>query len=54
MANKSIFESIGYITFNKKGQYFASGECMLFPSKDVRTWDNFKPKKPKFDPKTLQ
>ena len=29
------------------------GECMLFPSKEVRTWDNFKPKKPKFDPKTL-
>lgn len=29
------------------------GECMLFPSKEVRTWDNFKPKQPKFDPKTL-
>ena len=30
------------------------GECTLFPSKEVRTWDSFQPKKPKFDPKTLQ
>ena len=30
------------------------GEIMLFPSKDQRDWSKFKPKKPKFDPKTLQ
>ena len=30
------------------------GECTLFPSKDERDWSKFKPKKPKFDPKTFQ
>lgn len=30
-----------------------SGECTLFPSKKQRDWSKFKPKKPKFDPKTL-
>ena len=30
------------------------GECMLFPSNEQRDWSKFKPKKPKFDPKTLQ
>ena len=30
------------------------GECTLFPSKEQRDWSKFKPKKPKFDPKTLQ
>ena len=30
------------------------GECTLFPSKDQRDWSKFKPKQPKFDPKTLQ
>ena len=30
------------------------GECTLFPSKDERDWGKFKPKKPKFDPKTFQ
>lgn len=30
------------------------GECILFPSKEQRDWSKFKPKKPKFDPKTLQ
>ena len=29
------------------------GECTLFPSKDQRDWSKFKPKQPKFDPKTL-
>ena len=29
------------------------GECTLFPSKEQRDWSQFKPKKPKFDPKTL-
>lgn len=35
------------------------GECILFPSKDQRDWSKFerfwdKPKKERFDPKTLQ
>ena len=30
------------------------GECILFPSREQRDWSKFKPKKPKFDPKTLQ
>ena len=30
------------------------GECILFPSREQRDWSKFKPKKPKFDPKTLR
>ena len=30
------------------------GECCLWPSKDVRTWEGWKCPKPKFDPKTLK
>ena len=30
------------------------GDCTLFPSRDQRDWSKFNPKKPKFDPKTLQ
>ena len=30
------------------------GECLLFPSKEQRDWSKFKPKKNRFDPKTLQ
>lgn len=30
-----------------------NGECMLFPSREQRDWSKFKPKQPKFDPKTL-
>lgn len=44
------------LSFTKEGLYHTeavNGECVLFPSKEVRTWSNFKPKKPKFDPKTL-
>ena len=33
--------------------YF-DGECVLFPSKEQRDWSKFKPKQPKFDPKTLK
>lgn len=33
--------------------YF-DGECTLFPSREQRDWSKFKPKKPKFDPKTLR
>ena len=43
-------------SFTKDGKLFTeyNGECMLFPSKDQRDWSKFKPKKLKFDPKTLQ
>jgi len=39
--------------FDKYGRYFGSrftkAECLLFPSKECRTWENFKlPTKPKF------
>lgn len=47
---------IGVLSFTKDGLFYSDamyGECMLWPSKEGRTWDNFKPKKPKFDPKTL-
>ena len=42
--------------FTKDGRIFAeyNGECMLFPSKNQRDWSKFKPKKSKFDPKTLK
>lgn len=30
------------------------GECILFPSKDNHDWSTFKPKKERFDPKTLK
>ena len=30
------------------------GECTLFPSREQRDWSKFKPKQPKFDPKTLE
>ena len=43
-------------SFDKDGRIFAyyNGECLLFPSRDQRDWSKFKPKKPKFDPKTFQ
>ena len=43
-------------SFTKDGRMFAEykGECMLFPSREERNWSKFKPKQPKFDPKTLQ
>ena len=42
--------------FTKDGRMFAEykGECMLFPSREDRNWSKFKPKQPKFDPKSLQ
>lgn len=47
--------------FTKDGRIFHSyyGECILFPSKEQRDWSKFerfwdKPKKERFDPKTLQ
>ena len=46
----------GFEKFTKDGRLYCicDGECVLFPSKDQRDWSKFKPKKPKFDPKTLQ
>ena len=42
--------------FTKDGRVYkeCDGECTLFPSREQRDWSKFKPKKPKFDPKTLQ
>lgn len=39
--------------FSKDGKIYYGGECTLFPSRKERDWSQFKPKKPKFDPKTL-
>ena len=46
----------GFEKFAKDGKLYCicDGECVLFPSKDQRDWSKFNPKKPKFDPKTLQ
>lgn len=43
-------------SFTADGRMFNEfgGECVLFPSRTQRNWAEFKPKKPKFDPKTLQ
>ena len=41
-------------TADGKMRTYYNGECLLFPSKEQRDWSKFKPKKPKFDPKTLQ
>jgi len=40
-----VDEEIGFFTFNSYGQYNINGECLLFPSKEVRNWDNFSLKK---------
>lgn len=42
-------------SLTKEGYYFTNedSECLLWPSKKVRTWEEFTVKKPKFDPKTL-
>lgn len=48
--------SDGFERFTKDGRLFyrCDGECTLFPSKEQRDWSKFKPKKPRFDPKTLK
>ena len=42
--------------FSKDGRIFTefNGECILFPSREQRDWNKFKPSKPKFNPKTFQ
>ena len=49
-------DGISVDSFTAEGKIFDEfdGECVLFPSKDQRDWSKFKPKQPKFDPKTLQ
>ena len=50
----------GTIYLTEKGRVLLNtGECVVFPSKDQRDWSKFerfwdKPKKERFDPKTLQ
>lgn len=53
---KKSFNSEYIVTFTSSGVWneYYSNECTIFPSKDQRDWSKFKPKKPKFDPKTLQ
>ena len=46
--------TIAAFMINGKFYFGYSGECTLFPSRDQRDWSKFKPKKPKFDPKTLK
>ena len=36
--------------FNDDGSLEEGGECLIFPSKDERTWDRFKPKEPVYKP----
>lgn len=48
--------SRGYSTDGKYNKTY-NGECILFPSREMRDWSKFKApwlNKPKFDPKTLQ
>ena len=46
--------SISSVTTDGRLCEYYNSECLLFPSRDQRDWSKFKPKKPKFDPKTLQ
>lgn len=51
-------DEMGRTSFDKHGHYFScSEECLIFPSRENRDWDNWecpKPKVERFDPKTLQ
>ena len=44
-----------YEYLTKEGKLFScfDGECILFPGREERDWSKFKPKKDRFDPKTL-
>ena len=46
----------GHESLTSEGKMFVDydGECVLFPSRENRDWSKFKPKKDRFDPKTLQ
>ena len=41
------------LTYDGKLWRDYGGECILFPSREERDWSKFKPKKNRFDPKTL-
>lgn len=43
------------ISITKNGKHIKhfDGDCIVFPSKEQRDWSKFKPKKERFDPKTL-
>lgn len=43
-----------YLTSEGKLFNQFDGECILFPSREERDWSKFKPKKDRFDPKTLK
>lgn len=51
-------DEMGRTYFDKHGHYFdSSEECLIFPSRENRDWDNWecpKPKVERFDPNTLQ
>ena len=53
-----VYNSMGNeFSFMKDGSYMKNGECLLFPSFDIRDWSKFTApwyKKEKFDPKTLK
>lgn len=53
-----VYNSMGNeFSFMKDGSYMKRGECLLFPSFDIRDWSKFTApwyKKEKFDPKTLK
>ena len=51
---KTKIECFESFTSNGRWMKNYDGECLLFPSKEQRDWSKFKPKKDKFDPKTLQ
>ena len=46
----------GHESLTSEGKMFVDydGECVLFPSREERDWSKFKPKKERFDPKTLK
>ena len=50
---KTKIECFESFTSNGRWMKNYDGECLLFPSKEQRDWSKFKPKQPRFDPKTL-
>ena len=51
------YDTITQMELTREGHFnnlFPEAECVLWPSKDVRTWEGWKCPKPKFDPKTLK
>lgn len=36
--------------FHDSGSWVYGGECLIFPSKEERNWDRFKPKEPNYKP----